>query len=89
MRSQVKMTDIETTNPLYDYNIERWNYYRASFLGGFDYRQQSLGMLRKYLFEEDAPGNQYANRLSYTASRQYDETHGRYIPFILVQKHTY
>jgi len=59
--------DLEYRHPYYEENIGRWNYYRASYAGGFDYRNQSLGMLRKYLFEEDAPGNQYANRLEYTA----------------------
>ena len=59
--------DLSYRHPLYEANLKRWNYYRASYLGGFDYRNSSLGMLRKYLFEEDAPGNQYKNRLEYTA----------------------
>ena len=59
--------DLDYRHPLYEANLGRWNYYRASYLGGFDYRNASLGMLRKYLFEEDTPGNQYANRLDYTA----------------------
>ena len=59
--------DLDYRHPLYEANIKRWNYYRASYLGGFDYRNASLGMLRKYLFEEDSPGDQYANRLDYTA----------------------
>ena len=59
--------DLDYRHPLYEANLGRWNYYRASYLGGFDYRNASLGMLRKYLFEDDAPGNQYANRLEYTA----------------------
>lgn len=59
--------DLDYRHPLYEANLGRWNYYRASYLGGFDYRNASLGMLRKYLFEEDSPGNQYANRLEYTA----------------------
>ena len=59
--------DLDYRHPLYEANLGRWNYYRASYLGGFDYRNASLGMLRKYLFEEDAPGNQYASRLEYTA----------------------
>lgn len=59
--------DLEYRHPLYEANLGRWNYYRASYLGGFDYRNASLGMLRKYLFEDDAPGNQYSQRLEYTA----------------------
>ena len=59
--------DLEYTHPLYEANLGRWNYYRASYNGGFDYRNASLGMLRKYLFEDDTPGNQYGNRLEYTA----------------------
>ncbi len=59
--------DLEYRHPLFEANIDRWSYYRASYNGGFDYRVASLGMLRKYLFEEDAPGNQYANRLEYTS----------------------
>ena len=39
------MTDLEYRHPYYEANIDRWNYYRASYAGGFDYRNQSLGML--------------------------------------------
>ena len=49
--------DLETQHPLYEANLRRWNYYRSSYLGGFDYRDSSLAMLRPYLFENDAPGN--------------------------------
>lgn len=59
--------DLEYRHPLYEAYHKRWNYYRASYLGGFDYRNQSLGMLRKYLFEDDTPGDQYGQRLEYTA----------------------
>jgi|TARA_Y100000015_G_scaffold36533_1_gene37841 hypothetical protein len=59
--------DLDYKHPLYEAYIGRWNYYRASYLGGFDYRDASMGMLRKYLFEDEAPGNQYLNRLDYTA----------------------
>lgn len=59
--------DLDYRHPLYEANLGRWNYYRASYLGGFDYRNTSLGMLRKYLFEDDAPGDQYSSRLEYTA----------------------
>lgn len=59
--------DLEYRHPLYEAYLERWNYFRASYLGGYDYRNPSLGMLRKYLFEDDTPGDQYAQRLEYTA----------------------
>jgi len=59
--------NIEHRHPLYEAYLERWHYYRASYLGGFDYRNASLGMLRKYLFEDDTPGDQYQQRLEYTA----------------------
>ncbi len=59
--------NLDYRHPLYKANLGRWNYYRSSYLGGFDYRFASLGMLRKYLFEDDAPGNQYLQRLDYTA----------------------
>lgn len=59
--------DLDYRHPLYEANLDRWVYYRASYLGGFDYRNASLGMLRKYLFEDDAPADQYSQRLEYTA----------------------
>ena len=37
--------DLDYRHPLYEANLGRWNYYRASYLGGFDYRNSSLGML--------------------------------------------
>jgi len=59
--------ELEDKHPIYEQYIGRWNYYNISYLGGEDYRQSNLGLLRKYLFEEDAPGNQYGQRLEYTA----------------------
>lgn len=59
--------DLDYRHPLYEHYIDRWTQYAASYRGGEDYRTPQLGMLRKYLFEDDAPGEQYANRLAYTA----------------------
>ena len=59
--------DLEHRHPLYKANIDDWHFFSASYHGGSQYRSPSLGMLRKYLFEDDAPGNQYANRLEFTA----------------------
>jgi hypothetical protein len=59
--------DLSYRHPLYEHYIDRWTQYAASYRGGEDYRTPQLGMLRKYLFEDDAPGEQYANRLAYTA----------------------
>ena len=58
---------LEDKHPYYEKYISRWNYYNTSFKGGEDYRLSHLGLLRKYLFEEDAPGDQYGQRLEYTA----------------------
>ena len=59
--------DLDYRHPLYEANINDWHFYSASYAGGTHYRSPSLGMLRKYLFEDDAPGNQYSQRLEYTA----------------------
>jgi hypothetical protein len=59
--------DLDYRHPLYEANINDWHFFNASYVGGTQYRSPSLGMLRKYLFEDDAPGNQYSNRLEYTA----------------------
>ena len=59
--------DLDYRHPLYEANIKDWHFFNASYIGGTQYRSPKLGMLRKYLFEDDAPGNQYSNRLEYTA----------------------
>lgn len=59
--------DLDYKHPLYEAFLNRWQYYSASYKGAEDYRHGSLRMLREYLFEHDAPGNQYAQRLEYTA----------------------
>ena len=59
--------DLDYRHPLYEAYIDRWTTYAASYRGGEDYRTPKLAMLRKYMFEDDTPGEQYANRLAYTA----------------------
>ena len=59
--------DLDYRHPLYEHYYDRWVKYAASYKGGEDYKTPGLSMLRKYLFEDDAPGEQYANRLAYTA----------------------
>ena len=58
---------ITDVHPIYEKHLPRWRYYWASFNGGFDYRNDSLGMLRRYMNEGQQPGNQYSQRLEYTA----------------------
>ena len=58
---------IKDVHPIYAKHIERWRYFWASFNGGFDYRNSSLQMLRRYMNEDLQPGQQYAQRLDYTA----------------------
>ena len=59
--------NLDYKHPLYEHYLKSWNYYSASYKGGENYRHASLRMLREYLFEHDAPGNQYHQRLEYTA----------------------
>ena len=59
--------ELDYTHPLYEANIRDWQFFHASYAGGTQYRSPSLGMLRKYLFEDEAPGDQYSQRLEYTA----------------------
>lgn len=58
---------VNEVNPVYKKHIERWRYFWASFNGGFDYRNSSLEMLRRYMNEDSQPGQQYEQRLNYTA----------------------
>ena len=54
-------------HPSYAENLPRWRYLISSYNGGFDYRRDSLEMLRKYINEDQLPNSQYVNRLNYTA----------------------
>ena len=65
--SYLTKENVLDTHPVYDQYIGRWRYLYASFNGGFEYRKPRLEMLRRYLNEDQAPGNQYQNRLNYTA----------------------
>jgi len=58
---------IHNIHSVYETHLPRWRYFWASFNGGFDYRDASLGMLRKYMNEGQQPGDQYSARLNYTA----------------------
>ena len=58
---------ITDVHPVYAKHLERWRYFWASFNGGFDYRNSNLEMLRRYMNEDQQPGQQYAQRLDYTA----------------------
>ena len=63
----INKDDINKVHKIYETHLPRWRYYYASFNGGFDYRKSSLQMLRHYLNEDLQPGQQYENRLNYTA----------------------
>jgi len=58
---------IKDVHPVYAKHLKRWRYFWASFNGGFDYRSSGLEMLRRYMNEDQQPGQQYAQRLDYTA----------------------
>jgi hypothetical protein len=58
---------IKDVHPVYAKHLARWRYFWASFNGGFDYRSSGLEMLRRYMNEDLQPGQQYAQRLDYTA----------------------
>ena len=58
---------ITEVHSVYAKHISRWRYFWASFNGGFDYRHSSLEMLRRYMNEDQQPGQQYEQRLDYTA----------------------
>lgn len=58
---------IQDVHSVYETHLPRWRYFWASFNGGFDYRNSSLQMLRKYMNEGQQPGDQYTQRLNYTA----------------------
>jgi len=59
--------ELTGVHPNYAEQLPRWRYLIASYNGGFDYRAGQLEMLRKYINEDQAPGDQYSNRLNYTA----------------------
>ena len=56
---------LSQVNAGYSANYKKWDYLARSYEGGLTYTQG--GYLRKYLNEESAPGDQYAQRLLSTA----------------------
>ena len=54
--------ELTGVHPNYAEQLPRWRYLIASYNGGFDYRAGQLEMLRKYINEDQAPGDQYSNR---------------------------
>ena len=61
----LSLDQIKQTHPAYAENARLWDYLGRSAAGGRDYR--SAGYLRKYLGEDNSPGNQYYQRLLSTA----------------------
>lgn len=61
----LSLEQLKQTHPAYNQNARMWDYLGRSAAGGRDYR--TAGYLRKYLGEDQAPGNQYAMRLLNTA----------------------
>ena len=55
------LEQLKETNSTYARSISLWDYLARSAAGGQEYRE--AGYLRKYLNEDAAPGNQYAQRL--------------------------
>jgi hypothetical protein len=61
----LSLSELKYTNPAYNANARLWDYLSRSAAGGVEYRNG--GYLRKYLGEDQAPGNQYVLRLLSTA----------------------
>ena len=59
------LEQLKKTNTTYGGQARTWDYLSRSYAGGNQYRE--AGYLRKYLGEDQAPGNQYAQRLISTA----------------------
>lgn len=63
---------IKATHPGYQEYIYRWDYYARSYMGAEEYRDGAY--LRKYINEDDAPGQQYQQRLLDTAYQNHVKT---------------
>ena len=59
------LEQLKQTNPAFRANMRLWDYLARSAAGGVEYR--NAGYLRKYLGEDQSPGNQYGQRLMNTA----------------------
>jgi hypothetical protein len=57
----LSLEQLKQTNPAYRSNVRLWDYLGRSAAGGVEYR--NAGYLRKYLGEDQSPGNQYIQRL--------------------------
>ena len=56
---------ISLVHPGYAEYAYRWDYYMRSYMGAEEYRDGAY--LRKYIAEDQSPGNQYQQRLIDTA----------------------
>lgn len=63
---------LKETHATYGRYAKTWDYLARSNAGGNEYRE--AGYLRKYLNEDQSPGNQYANRLISTALDNHVQT---------------
>ena len=61
----LSLDQLKATHSTYGAQAPWWDYLSRSYAGGNTYRE--AGYLRKYLGEDNAPGNQYAQRLISTA----------------------
>ena len=52
---------LQSVHPGYAEYVYRWDYYMRSYMGAEEYRDGAY--LRKYIAEDQAPGNQYEQRL--------------------------
>jgi hypothetical protein len=63
---------IQQVHPGYAEYVYRWDYYMRSYMGAEEYRDGAY--LRKYIAEDQAPGNQYEQRLLDTALQNHVKT---------------
>ena len=68
----LEQKQIKATHPGYQEYIYRWDYYARSYMGAEEYRDGAY--LRKYINEDDAPGQQYQQRLLDTAYQNHVKT---------------
>ena len=61
----LKPEQLSAVHPGYAEYLFRWDYYMRSYMGAEEYRDGAY--LRKYIAEEQAPGNAYSQRLLDTA----------------------
>ena len=61
----MNINELKSVHPGYAEYAYRWDYYMRSYLGAEEYRDGAY--LRKYIAEDQAPGNQYEQRLLDTA----------------------